>query len=196
MLPRPILTAVATMLIVAPLGAQPPASAQPAATDESKIADASRAGPAGLTANATILDWPAGEGKDFTVLRQGTNGWICLPDHPGLPNDEPMCLDEQWMGWVRAFVAGAAPETKGVGVSYMLNTTWSVSNTDPMAQKSTADNHWHSGGSHLMLIVPDMALLRHYPTEPRANEPYVMWQGTPYVHLMIPIPEGHAGGSK
>lgn len=195
MLPKPIIFAAASILIGASLGAQPAATA-PDATADVKIADASRAGPAGLLANATILDWPAGEGKDFTVLRQGTNGWVCLPDHPGMPNDEPMCLDEQWMGWLRAFVAGKAPDTKGVGLSYMLNTKWSVSNTDPMAQKSTADNHWHSGGSHLMLIVPDLALLKHFPTEPRAEEPYVMWHGTPYAHLMIPIPEKEAEGSK
>lgn len=195
MLQKLILSAAASVLIAAPVTAQPATAAQ-ASNIDTKIADASRAGPAGLTANATILDWPAAEGEDFRVLRQGSNGWVCVPDHPGMRNDEPMCLDEQWVGWLRAFASGKAPDTKGVGLSYMLNSSWSMSNTDPMAQEAAPGNHWHSGGSHLMLIAPSLELLKHFPTEPRAHEPYVMWRGTPYVHLMIPVPDEHAGGSK
>jgi hypothetical protein len=52
----------------------------PSASDAEKIADASRAAPIELTAGATFLDWPEEPGGDFRVLREGTNGWICLPD--------------------------------------------------------------------------------------------------------------------
>lgn len=162
-------------------------------SDADKIKDASRAGPAELVADATILDWPEKEGGEFRVLRKGTNGWTCLPDNPGLPNDEPMCLDGEWMGWLKAFAAGDKPKTKKVGLAYMLNSKWAVSNVDPTATDPTDDNQWVEGGSHLMLIAPDLELLAAFPTEPHDGMPYVMWKDTPYAHVMIPVPEAHAG---
>jgi hypothetical protein len=104
--------------------------------------------------------------------------------------DEPHCLDEEWMAYTRAFFEGRPPETKRVGLAYMLNSRWARSNTDSTATAPTADNQWHKGGSHLMLIVPDAAMLEWFPTEPSPEGgAYVMWAGSPYVHLMIPVPE-------
>ena len=40
-----------------------------------------------------------------------------------------------------------------------------------------------------MIIVPDEALLAGLPTTPVKDGPYVMWSGTPYAHIMIPVAE-------
>ena len=161
-------------------------------TDADKIADASRAAPAELVAEATFLDWPSEVGGDFRVLREGTNGWICIPDYPGDAYDEPHCLDAEWLDYMKAYMAGAPPTTKRVGLAYMLNSRWAASNTDLAATEPTAVNQWHEGGSHLMLIVPDPAMLDWFTTEPTPEGgAYVMWAGTEYAHLMIPIPEAH-----
>ncbi len=165
----------------------------PEKSDADKIADASRAAPIELVGGATFLDWPNEPGGEFRVLREGTNGWICLPAPPGDSDDLPECLDDEWLAFNKAFLEGRPPATKRVGLSYMLNSRWAGSNTDPAATAPTADNHWHEGGSHLMLIVPDPAMLEGFPTEPTPKGgAYVMWAGTPYAHLMIPIPEAHA----
>ncbi len=162
-------------------------------TDADKIADASRAAPTELVAAATFLDWPSEAGGDFRVLREGTNGWICIPDYPGDPYDEPHCLDEEWLDFIKAYMAGTAPATERIGLAYMLNSRWAASNNDVAASERTADNQWHEGGSHLMLIVPDPAMLDWFTTEPTPEGgAYVMWAGTEYAHLMIPIPEAHA----
>jgi hypothetical protein len=43
---------------------------------------------------------------------------------------------------------------------------------------------------HVMIIVPDPAMLDAFPTEHGTGGPYVMWAGTPYAHLMVPtVPE-------
>jgi hypothetical protein len=42
-------------------------------------------------------------------------------------------------------------------------------------------------GPHLMLIVPDPALLEGIPTDFNSGGPYVMWKGTPYAHVMVPV---------
>jgi hypothetical protein len=38
-----------------------------------------------------------------------------------------------------------------------------------------------------MIIVPDNALLAGLPTDPENGGPYVMWKGTPYAHVMVPV---------
>jgi hypothetical protein len=74
-----------------------------------KIADAMRAGPSSLSNDATILDYEMDEAGNFVVLRDGSNGWACLPDTPGTPSDDPMCFDQAWMEWMQAFMAGEEP---------------------------------------------------------------------------------------
>src|SRR6476646_11264288 len=62
-------------------------------TDAEKIADALRAGPAFITKNATVLDWPSVPGNEYPLLRKGSTEWTCLPGIPGYPHDEPGCFD-------------------------------------------------------------------------------------------------------
>ena len=53
---------------------------------EVKIKRAMAAAPPTISANATIMD------SNGTILREGSNGWTCLPDV--MPNDKnPMCND-------------------------------------------------------------------------------------------------------
>jgi hypothetical protein len=61
------------------------------------------------------------------------------------------------------------------------------SNTDPYAMKPEPGNNWVES-PHVM-IVNAMDRMRGYPTDPKpdASKPYVMWAGTPYAHLMIPV---------
>jgi hypothetical protein len=41
----------------------------------------------------------------------------------------------------------------------------------------------------VMMIVPDPAHIASIPAEHHAGGPYVMWKGTPYAHIMMPIGE-------
>ncbi len=38
-----------------------------------------------------------------------------------------------------------------------------------------------------MIIVPDVEMLNGMPTDPNSGGPWVMFQGTPYAHIMIPV---------
>lgn len=183
--PFVVLAALALATIAGPADT---AAQQAASSDEEKIAEALSAAPPDVASGATVLDWPAETGADFRVLREGDNGWSCLPDLPGDTNFEPMCNDARWMEWFRAVLAGRDPEVSGMGLSYMLDTRWAVSNTDPTAIGPAPGNQWHEGGAHLMVIVPDPAMLDGFPDDPGADGAYVMWRGTPLVHLMIPTP--------
>jgi hypothetical protein len=52
-----------------------------------------------------------------------------------------------------------------------------------------ADNHWVKTGPHVMIVGADTVFYDMYPKSatPDTSVPYVMWAGTPYQHLMIPV---------
>ena len=61
-----------------------------------------------------------------------------------------------------------------------------ASNIDPFAMAETPDNQWVVEGPHVMVLVPDNASLDGVSTDYTTGEPYVMWKGTPYAHIMVP----------
>ena len=80
------------------------------------------------------------------------------------------------------------PSYNQVGVAYMLAGDAEVSNSDPFASKKTTDADWVTGlKAHLMILVPNFKSLDSVPNEWRDGGPWIMWNGTPYEHLMIPI---------
>jgi len=144
------------------------------------VADALSAGWPGMAENATVVDW---EGN---TLKEGTNGYICLPTPPTLVGNAPMCMDAEWMKWAGAWQNKTDYAAESLGISYMLNGDEGASNTDPYAEGPTDDNEWIVEGAHLMIVAP-AELLNAFPTDPDNGGPYVMWKGTPYAHLMVPI---------
>jgi hypothetical protein len=156
-------------------------------TKTQKIANAITAGPASITAKATVYDWPSKEGMAPEVLRPGTNGWSCFPDAPDTQGNDPLCVDEPWMGWFQAWLSKKNPQITRVGVGYMMapGGGWG-SNTDPFAMKGTPDNHWGQHTPHVMIVVPDTKALAGISTDPNNGGPYVMFPGTPYAHIMAP----------
>lgn len=161
-------------------------------SDEEKIADAMSAGPASIAENATIMDWPTTEGGEMTVLREGANGWVCYPTNPvvlAAGFNDPMCLDQVWQGWLEALLAGGEPTIETTGISYMLSGDGGASNTDPYATGPTDDNEWHVSGPHMMILMPNQNY-EGVSTDHTNGGPYVMWAGTHYAHIMVPI-ESH-----
>lgn len=164
------------------------AVAQASMTKDQKIADAMKAAPASLSAAATVMDWPATEGGKMTTLRAGTNGWTCLPDFPGTKGDDPMCVDETWMSFMAAMMNKTAPQIAREGIGYMIAPGGGYgSNTDPYGSKETADNQWGWNPPHIMMLVPDARALQGLPTTRQSGGPWVMWTGTPYAHIMVPV---------
>jgi hypothetical protein len=75
-----------------------------------------------------------------------------------------------------------------LGLTYMLSGDNGASNTDPTAQKKTADNHWVVTGPHVMIVGPGAKTLGlTEDADPDPAKPYMMWAGTPYEHAMIPV---------
>ena len=182
MLRRMHSTTVAAALI---LGVTGTAAAQSKAA---KLASAMAAAPASIAKNATIKDWPDKTGN-MAVLREGSNGWTCVPSHPKskILTSDAMCTDANFGDLIAGLMSNKPPAMKGVGYSYMLSADDWESNTDPTATKETPDNQWHHVRPHVMVAYPDKAMLEGIPTRPSMNGPYVMWASTPWAHVMWPV---------
>ena len=160
-------------------------------TDAQKIASAQSAAPAEISKSATVMDWPDTPTGKPKQLKAGTNGWVCYPTTPpnmgGASGDDPMCLDKAWQGWAEAYMGKKQPPAGGSGIGYMLKGDKGVSNINPFDEAPTASNQWVVSPPHIMVLYADMKALDAYPTDPKSGGPWVMFKGTPYAHLMVPV---------
>jgi hypothetical protein len=155
-----------------------------AADTEALIKNALSAAPPAVAADAKVMNMK-GE-----VLRDGKGAFTCFPfEGPGTGTDA-MCVDDEFMRWAGAWMSKSDFKAEKVGLAYMLagdSPTGGASNIDPFATAATPDNHWVIEGPHVMIITPDAAALDALPDDPNSGGPYVMWKGTPYAHIMMPV---------
>ncbi len=145
-----------------------------------KIARAMRSGPAEITRDATVAEMDL-QGR-MTVLREGTNGWICTPGDENKVGDPPMCADKPGMQWMMDALAGKpAPTNPAPGLCYMLCGATQHSSTSPYDRTSPAVPI----GPHWMVLWPFDAKNSGLPTTVRDAGAWIMFPGTPYAYLHI-----------
>jgi hypothetical protein len=145
------------------------------------LAKVKTAAPEQIIAKATIV-MPMKDGKQMS-LQTGSNGYTCLID----PTGTPLCADENAMEWRTAVAAKAAPPNK-IGFIYMLAGDTGTSNHD--ASQRASHQHWVQTGPHVMVVGPmvrDMSGYSRAADVADATQPYAMFPGTPYEHLMLPV---------
>jgi hypothetical protein len=154
--------------------------------DAALIRSAMSAAPPAIGRDATIV--AMGANGTMRTVRPGRNGFTCMADNPATPGPDPMCMDANAMDWAMAWIGHRPPPRDRVGLMYMLAGGTDASNIDPYSERPRAGDRWVRTGPHLM-VVGSETLLSAYPTGPApdTSRPYVMWPGTPYAHLMIPV---------
>ena len=160
-----------------------PASLAAQAAEIEFIKDATAGAPAHVGAAAAVARLePNGT---LTGIREGTNGFTCfiMPDG----SNAPVCTDASGLAWFKAAFSGApAPPNTAPGIAYMAKggmhheTPEGVSVLMPSATtKNVAEPpHW-------MILWPFSAAGTGLPDRPNPAGMYVMFDGTPYSHLMI-----------
>jgi hypothetical protein len=136
---------------------------------------------------ALMLDWPSEPGGEMLVMREGSNGWTCVPDWPATPDNDPMCFDPTYMGWMAAFMGGEEPQVQTLGISYMLAGGAAASNTDPSRTVPADGEDWVTPAPHVMLVAPGGFDSEVFSTDHTWGGPWIMWDETPYEFLIIPI---------
>jgi hypothetical protein len=145
-----------------------------------KIARAMSAGPADIAKTARIVDTDA-QGT-MTILREGDNGFTCMPGNLKVVGDPPMCADAASMQWFADAKAHKPKPTNSVpGITYMLAGATQRSDSDPYDTTSppiTVGPHW-------MIMWPFNPKATGLPTIHRPTGAYIMWAGSPYAHVHI-----------
>jgi hypothetical protein len=154
---------------------------------EVQIANAMSAAPMAIAQDATILGFPKEEGGDMVVLRKGSNNWVCYADWPASPGNDPQCNDPVWEIFAAAYAAGTEPEITGPGIGYMLAGGSDPSAHDPYLMQPAEGEEWVASPAHIMLLLPGGFDSAYYTTDHASGHPYIMWDGTPYEHLMVPV---------
>ena len=149
-------------------------------TTQAKIARAMSAGPSNIAGLARIVD---SDGSGNTVvLREGSNGFTCMPGNPKVIGQPPMCVDAASLQWFADAKAHKAKPTNTVpGITYMLAGATQRSDSDP---NDTTSPPIHVG-PHWMIMWPFDPKTTGLPTTHRDNGAYIMWAGSPYAHLHV-----------
>lgn len=145
-----------------------------------KIRRAMLSGPPAITKDATVADMDR-EGN-MTVLRPGTNEWVCVPGNQNIIGSADMSIDPMGMVWLKDLMARKPkPTNTAPGLIYMLNGATQHSYTDPFDTTSPAIPI----GPHWMILWPFNAKAAGLSTVMRDAGTMIMFAGTPYAHLHI-----------
>jgi hypothetical protein len=147
---------------------------------QAKIARALSAGPADVTKGARIVDTDS-QGKT-TVLREGSNGFTCMPGNPKVIGEPPLCADAASLQWFADFKTHKPKPTNTVpGITYMLAGATQRSDSDPYDQTSPA----MTIGPHWMIMWPFDPKTSGLPAAYKPTGAFIMWAGTPYAHVHV-----------
>ena len=178
---RSILCVVAVLLIgggTAQAQHQYPTADIPT-SEPAYIAKVKTAAPEEIVNKASIIMVQEGKPRE---LQAGSNGFTCLVT----PDGTPACADPNAMEWMKSIRARTAPSDK-IGFIYMLAGDTGATNHDPHQRDTHL--HWVQTGPHVMIVGPRVREMMGYPRNVDVadpNQPYVMYPGTPYEHLMLP----------
>lgn len=165
------------------------AQARGQSTDrDAQIQLALSAAPASIAAHATVS---VHQGDKWIELHQGDNGWTCMPLGHGDPLPRPVCLDANGMAFLEAMTAGRAPDPDKPGYSYMLQGGSAWSNLDPEASTlPPGQKDFIRIPPHIMILGAKLANASGLPlrqANPDTTRPFVMFGGTQYAILIIPV---------
>jgi hypothetical protein len=170
---------VVTAALITAASAQLPTSEIPK-SEPAYLAKVKTAAPDSIVKSATIV-MPQSDGS-AKPLQTGTNGFTCLV----APDGTPVCADANGLEWMKSVGAKASPPNK-TGFIYMLAGDTGTSNHDAHA---TDKSHWVQTGPHVMIVgtaAREMASIYPRTLDPDPSQAYVMFPGTPYEHLMLPV---------
>lgn len=156
----------------------------PGMTRDQLITLAKSAAPASIANQATIMI-PGEDGKLVEAV-MGTNGFTCIPDIDGQEDPDPMCGDAASMQWANDMMSGAAKPTNILpGIAYMARGGWHYEKDGKILMKEEPGAKRVKEPPHWMVFWPFDSKTTGIPSMPNNLGTYVMWDGTPFAHLMI-----------
>jgi hypothetical protein len=132
-----------------------------------------------IVSKASIIMMQEGKPRE---LQAGSNGFTCLIS----PDGTPLCADQNALDWMKAIRERTDPPDR-IGFIYMLAGDTGTTNHHPHQRETRL--HWVQTGPHVMVVGPRVREMVGYSrtldvADP--NQPFSMFPGLPYEHLMLP----------
>lgn len=153
-------------------------------SQEEQVKLALSAAPASIAKDAAVM-LPGEDGK-LVEVKKGTNGFTCIPTVNNRPDPDPMCFDAAVGQWVDALQnKKEKPGNQVPGISYMARGGYHwekngkvLMNEEPGAKLVKEPPHW-------MMMWPFTSQETKLPAMPNPSGVWIMFDGTPYAHLMV-----------
>ncbi len=154
-----------------------------AMSEKDQTALALSAAPPHIAQEAGIMIYGA-DGK-LTETKKSANGFTCIPSVMNQPDPDPMCMDAAVQQWKTDRMNHAPKPTNTVpGIAYMAR-GGSHFEKDGKIVMSGDGAKIVKEPPHWMLMWPFDAAATKLPTAPNPSGVYIMFDGSPYAHLML-----------
>jgi hypothetical protein len=154
-----------------------------AMSEKDQTALALSAAPARVTKEAGVMIYGA-DGK-LTEVRKSSNGFVCIPTVMNLPDPDPMCMDAAAHQWLTDITNNAPKPSNTVpGIAYMAR-GGSHFEKDGKVVMPAEGAKVVKEPPHWMVMWPFDPAASQLPTVPNSSGVYIMFEGSPYAHLMI-----------
>ena len=153
-------------------------------SDEQLIKLAQSGAPSEISKEAGVQ--VIGEDGKLKELKKGTNGFTCLPFVDNKKDPDPMCMDPAATQWASDFIGGAPkPTNTEAGIAYMAKGGWHWQKNGKVLMKEEPGAKLMKDPPHWMIFFPFEAKKSGLPPAPNKGGVYIMFEETPYSHLMV-----------
>jgi hypothetical protein len=141
------------------------------------------AAPAHISKEAGVMVY--GADAKLIEVKTSINGFNCIPTVMNLPVPDPICMDAASNQWMNDIMSNAPKPSNTVpGIAYMAR-GGSHYEKDGKVVMSGEGAKVAKEPPHWMIMWPFDAAASKLPIVPNASGVYIMFEGSPYAHLMV-----------
>ena len=155
-----------------------------AMSEKEQTALALSAAPKHIAREAGVMVFGA-DGK-LTEVRKSENGITCIPTIMNLPEPDPICMDGAAHQWMTDIMNNAPKPSNTIpGVAYMAQGGSHFEKNKKVVMQKEVGATVVKEPPHWMVMWPFDPAATKLPTAPNPSGSYIMFDGSPYAHLMV-----------
>ncbi len=155
-----------------------------AMSEKDQTALALSAAPKSVAREAGVMVYGA-DGK-LTEVKKSENGFTCIPTMLNLPDPDPICMDGAAHQWMTDIMNNAPKPSNTIpGVAYMARGGSHFEKNKKVVMQKEAGATVVKEPPHWMVMWPFDPATTKLPTAPNSSGSYIMFDGSPYAHLMV-----------
>ena len=155
-----------------------------AMSEKEQTALALSAAPKHIAKEAGVMVFGA-DGK-LTEVKKSENGFTCIPTVMNLPDPDPICMDGAAHQWMTDIMNNAPKPSNTIpGVAYMAHGGSHFEKNKKVVMQKESGAKVVKEPPHWMVMWPFDPAATKLPTAPNPSGSYIMFDGSPYAHLMV-----------